>query len=115
MPSRRLSLKYVNVLCKIPSTSAVSGKLLFPLSTKLYTSARFVVMMPYLAPCASCNKDHFTGGSFSIHCSKFLILGPFFLFVPGGSILDKSHSPTGSESSPCAAATCAAATCTATA
>src|ERR1041385_4061956 len=106
-----LSLQEVIVPYKTPSTIAVSGKLLLPLSTKLYISARLVVVMSYLAPCVSCNKDQLLGFSFSIHCSKFFICLPFFLFVPGGSMPGKSHKPIGSSSANIATCAATAAAC----
>src|SRR4051812_42753636 len=97
---------------------AVSGNARFPLRTKLYVSARFVVMTPYLAPCVSCSKDHLSRGSCSIHCSKVLIDLPSLLLVPGGSKPSRSHSPTGSSSTavvPVANCAATASTCALTA
>src|SRR4051812_25125167 len=97
---------------------AVSGNARFPLRTKLYVSARFVVMTPYLAPFVSCNKDHLSRGSCSIHCSNVLIDLPSLLLVPGGSNPGRSQRPTGSSSSaavPVANCAATAAACAATA
>jgi hypothetical protein len=64
---------------------AISGKALVPLTTKLYVSARLIVMTRYLAPCVSCSKDHLSSGSCSIQSLISLICVPVFLLVLSGS------------------------------
>src|SRR6185312_7915359 len=92
------SLKYSQVRYKKNSTIPTSGNDLTPRSTQLYTSARFVVIKPYLAPSSSNSKVHFSFGSCSIH-SENVLIALLLLRLTFGPSKPTSSSETWSSSS----------------
>src|SRR6185437_8974491 len=81
------------------STMAVKGREQHALSTQLYTSARFVVIIPYLDPSVSAINAHFSRGSFFIHSEKhFTDLPPLRLLVTRAGSPSIGSKPCGSSS-----------------